>query len=71
MLFALKKNKSIDSQGFLDWRHLATDLSRRETSRGHTQNCKKWYELKTSSRAIIEKVIAVVQCSRARFSLQR
>jgi hypothetical protein len=46
-LFALKQNKLIDSQEFSDWRHLATRLSRHETSVEHMQICKKWYELKT------------------------
>jgi hypothetical protein len=46
-LFALKQNKLTDIQGFSDWRHLATRLSRHEMSVEHTQICKKWYELKT------------------------
>jgi hypothetical protein len=43
------KTKQTDSLGFSDRRHLVSHLSRHEISMEHTQNCKKWSELKTRS----------------------
>nr|XP_022903738.1 zinc finger MYM-type protein 1-like [Onthophagus taurus] len=45
-LFSIKSMKLTGKDGFSDWRHLATQLSRHESSIDHMFNYQKWNELK-------------------------